>query len=101
MELVATTIIILVTLWYFGSLINKMIVKAEVILDGSAEMATDEFAGFRRDQKIRLHKTRIRQSETLDGIKDATCYSDNQFDDIFAVVSGTHDDEPVKPATAI
>jgi len=42
---------------------------------------------FRRDQKIRLHKSRINQTKTLDDVKDAQVYSDDDFDKIFEVIN--------------
>ena len=45
-----------VVVWYFGSLLNKLVVKTEHIIDNSAEMATDEFDYLRAEQKVRLAK---------------------------------------------
>lgn len=58
MELSLLTMVIVgvVVVWYFGSLLNKLVVKAEHILDNSAEMATDEFDYLRSEQKVRLAK---------------------------------------------
>ena len=92
-SLIATVVIAVIVIWYLGSTINKLIVKADVIIDGSGEMATDEFASFRKDQKIRLHKTRVKQSKTLDSMADETCYSDQEFTDIFNVMSPSEPEE--------
>jgi len=77
---ILTIVITVVVVWYFGSSINS-------IVKGSGEMASDEFTVFKRDQKIRHHKTRISQTEQLDKIKDANVYSDSDFADIFNVIS--------------
>jgi len=82
-------VVLLVVIWYLGSTVNKLVIKADVILDKSSDMATDEFESFRKDQKIRLHKTRIAQSKTLDGLQDETCYSNDEFDSIFNVMKGS------------
>lgn len=57
MELsVLTVAIVIIVVWYFGSLLNKLVTKTEHILDNSAEMATDEFDYLRSEQKVRLAK---------------------------------------------
>jgi len=82
---IVTIVLVVLVIWYFGSSINA-------IVSGSGEMAADEFAVFRRDQKIRLHKSRIHQTKTLDDIKDTLVYSDDEFDKIFDVIRGDSDD---------
>ena len=77
---ILTVVLAVVITWYFGSSINA-------IVKGSGEMASDEFSVFKRDQKIRHHKTRITQTEQLDKIKDSNVYSDTDFDDIFNVIN--------------
>jgi len=80
MELGFVTIaLIVLVVWYFGSSINA-------IVKGSGEMASDEFQVFRRDQRIRLHKTRIAQTKTLSDIKDESALSDEEFDKILDVI---------------
>ena len=54
---ILTLVIIgLLVVWYFGSLLNKLVVKTEHIIDNTAEMATDEFDYLRAEQKVRLAK---------------------------------------------
>ena len=90
--LVVTVLVVVIVVWYFGATLNKLVAKADVILDGSSEMATDEFSSFRKDQKIRLHKTRIKQSKVLDELSDDKCYSDDEFNSIFNVMK-SHDEK--------
>ena len=79
---IVTIVLVILVVWYFGSSINA-------VVSGSGEMAADEFSVFRRDQKIRLHKSRIAQTKTLDDIKDQNIYSDDDFDKIFDVIKGS------------
>ncbi len=76
---VATVIIVVMVVWYFGSSINS-------ITSGASDMASREFATYGNDQRVRLHKRRISQTKELDDIKDQNVYSDDEFEAIFDVI---------------
>jgi hypothetical protein len=79
MEAVYLVIIGLVV-WYLGSSINSMIQRA-------AELASQEFAVFERDQKIRHHKVRANQTKKVKGLADLEVMSDKDFEEFFNIIN--------------
>jgi len=53
LSLVSIVVIVLVV-WYFGSTLNKLVTKADHIIDNSSEMMTDEFNLLRKEQQVRI-----------------------------------------------
>ena len=70
-------ILVLVGIWYLGSSINK-------VLEGSGELAEAEFTQFKRQQDIRIHKSRIKEHKQVDKFKDQPVYTDAEWQKIFA-----------------
>jgi len=85
MELVYIALIAVV-IWYLGSSINAMIQK-------SAELASQEFTVFERDQKIRHHKIRANQTKKVKGLADLDVMSDKEFEEFFNVINTDLDKE--------
>lgn len=85
MEMVYIVVIGLVV-WYLGAQINAMV-------QGTAEMAEGEFKSFKREQSIRLHKTRAAQTAKVKTLSELEAMSDKEFDDFFKVLKGTKDEE--------
>jgi hypothetical protein len=79
MELVYI-VLIAVVVWYLGSSINAMIQK-------SAELASQEFAVFERDQKIRHHKIRANQTKKVKSLADLDVMSDKEFEEFFNIIN--------------
>lgn len=79
MEISILSVVVLVlVIWYFGRSINS-------IVKHSGEMADDEFKVFRREQQLRLHKTRVAQTKAVKDIAKDEVLSDEDFDKIFRV----------------
>jgi len=81
----ATVIVILTLLWYLAKPLNAVIA-------GSAEMGSDEFAVLRREQKIRLHKERAKQTTKVKDLSELDVMNDKEFEDFFKVMKGNKDD---------
>lgn len=73
-------VVIAIIVWYAGSSINSMV-------QASAEMASDEFNVFKRDQKIRHHKIRANQTGKVKTLSDLDVMSDKEFDEFFKVIN--------------
>ncbi len=74
---IGTIVIVLVVIWYLGSSINA-------ILAGSGDLASKEFTQFKRQQDIRIHKSRIKEHKQIEKFKDQPTYTDAEWDKIFA-----------------
>ena len=85
MELVYLLVVGLV-IWYGGTTISA-------ILSNSATLAEKEFKSFSREQDIRLHKTRAKQTTKVKELSDLEVMSDKEFMDFFAVISKDLDKE--------
>ena len=75
-----TVVIALLIVWYFGKPLNAVVA-------GTGEMASDEFAVMRREQKIRLHKERIKQTSKVKELEDQEVFNDQEFNDFFNVMT--------------
>ena len=75
-----TVVVALLIVWYFGKPLNAVVA-------GTGEMASDEFAVMRREQKIRLHKERIKQTSKVKDLADQEVLNDQEFDDFFNVMT--------------
>lgn len=75
-----TVVIALLIVWYFGKPLNAVVA-------GTGEMASDEFAVMRREQKIRLHKERIKQTSKVKDLADQEVLNDQEFNDFFNVMT--------------
>lgn len=75
-----TVVIALLIVWYFGKPLNAVVA-------GTGEMASDEFAVMRREQKIRLHKERIKQTSKVKELEDQDVFNDQEFNDFFNVMT--------------
>lgn len=75
-----TVVIALLIVWYFGKPLNAVVA-------GTGEMASDEFAVMRREQKIRLHKERIKQTGKIKDLADQEVFNDQKFNDFFNVMT--------------
>ena len=80
METILTIAIVFILVWYFGKPLNAMIAH-------SGEMASDEFAVLRRDQRTRLHKERIKQTAKVKELADQEVMNDQEFDEFFRVMT--------------
>ena len=85
MELVYVVVIGLVV-WYLGAQINAMI-------QGTADMAEQEFKSFKREQSIRLHKVRANQTAKAKKLSDLEVMSDKEFEEFFNVINKDLDKE--------
>lgn len=85
MELVYIVLIAIIV-WYLGSSINAMI-------QASAEMASDEFNVFKRDQKIRHYRIRANQTKKVKSLADLDVMSDKEFEEFFRVINTDLDKE--------
>ena len=74
-----SVVIILVIVWYFGKPLNAVVA-------GTGEMASDEFAVMRREQKIRLHKERIKQTTKVKDLESQEVLNDQEFNDFFNII---------------
>ena len=72
----STILIIAAVIWYLGSTINN-------ILDASGTVAEKEFNAFKQQQDIRLFKNKVKLHKQVEKIKDATVYSDDEWNKIF------------------
>lgn len=75
-----TVVIALLIVWYFGKPLNAVVA-------GTGEMASDEFAVMRREQKIRLHKERIKQTSKVKDLAEQEVLNDQEFNDFFNVMT--------------
>ena len=75
-----TVVVALLIVWYFGKPLNAVVA-------GTGEMASDEFAVMRREQKIRLHKERIKQTSKVKDLADQEVFNDQEFNDFFNVMT--------------
>ena len=85
METILIIALVTITVWYLGKPLNAVIA-------GSAEMGSDEFAVLRREQKIRLHKERAKQTTKVQDLAELDVMNDKEFEDFFKVMKGNKDD---------
>lgn len=80
MEIIISIAVLITIVWYFGKPLNAVVA-------GSGEMASDEFTVLRREQKIRLHKERIKQTIKVKELADQEAMNDSEFNDFFNVLN--------------
>lgn len=80
MESILVIVVLLIVVWYFGKPLNAVVA-------GSAEMASDEFSVLRREQRIRLHKERIKQTAKVKELANEEVMNDHEFNDFFNVIT--------------
>jgi len=85
MEIVYIGILVAI-LWFAGSSINAM-------LQGTAVLAEKEFKSFSREQDIRLHKNRVKQTAQVSKLAEDTAMSDKEFNEFFSVINKDLSDE--------
>ena len=78
MDITLIAIVVIIVIWYFGKAINS-------VVEGSGDIVSDEFVNARREQRIRLHKERAKQTQKVKKLEDVEIYSDKQFDKLFKV----------------